>query len=203
MRHFALLHQRARAPAASVDDLLVGEHRLVDRIPVHLPELALDETGAEKIEEHLLLMLVVGGIAGRDLTRPVERQSHRFELRLHRGDVLIGPRFGMDLTLHGGVLRRHAEGVPAHGMQHVESHGAFESRDHVAHRVIAHVPHVDASRWIREHLQHVILLARIVVTGGEDAPLVPHLLPAGFRLAGIVALDRHGMSMPGKYLPRH
>src|SRR5262249_48958962 len=69
--------------------------------------------------------------------------------------------------------------------------------------VVAHVAHVDASRRVREHLQHVVFLARIVVTGGENAPLVPHFLPAGLRLAGIVALDRHGMSMPAKYLPRH
>ncbi len=34
-RDLALLHRRAGAPAASVDHLLVGEHGLVDRIPVH------------------------------------------------------------------------------------------------------------------------------------------------------------------------
>src|SRR5215510_15384193 len=106
----------------------------------------------------------------------------------------------MDLALHGGVLRRHAERVPAHWMQHVEAHGAFEARDHVAHGVVAYVPHVDTSRRIREHLQHVVFRARIVVAGGEDAPLVPHVLPAGLRLAGIVTLDGHGMSMPAKYL---
>ena len=33
---FALLDHRARAPAAAVDHLLVGEHGVVDRIPVHL-----------------------------------------------------------------------------------------------------------------------------------------------------------------------
>ena len=42
LRHLALLDQRARAPAAPVDHLFVGEHGLVDRIPVHLAELALD-----------------------------------------------------------------------------------------------------------------------------------------------------------------
>src|SRR5262245_7553211 len=93
----------------------------------------------------------------------------------------------MDVALHGGVLCRHAEGVPSHGMEHVETHGAFEARDHVAHGVVAHVPHMDAPRRIGEHLQHVVFLARVLVAGGEDAPLVPDLLPAGLRLAGVIA----------------
>ena len=169
----ALLDQRARAPAAAVDHLLVGEHGLVDRVPVHLRLLALDQAGREEVEEHLLLVLVVVGIAGRDLARPVERQPHRLELRLHRLDVLVGPGARMDLALHGGVLGRHAEGVPAHRMQHVEAHGALVARHHVAHRVVAHVPHVDAPRRIGEHLQHVVFRARVVVAGGEDARARP------------------------------
>ena len=36
LRQLALLDQRAGAPAAAVDHLLVGEHGLIDRIPVHL-----------------------------------------------------------------------------------------------------------------------------------------------------------------------
>ena len=39
-RDFALLDRRAGAPADAVDDLLVGEHRLVDRIPVDHAGLA-------------------------------------------------------------------------------------------------------------------------------------------------------------------
>ena len=200
LRHFPLLDERTRAPAASVDHLLVREHGAVHRIPVDLAELALHQACAQEVEEHLLLVLVVGGIAGRDLARPVEREAHRLELRLHRRDVLVGPGLGMDLALHGGVLRRHAEGVPSHGMEHIEPHGALEARDHVAHRVVAHVPHMDAPRRVGEHFQHVVFRPRILVAGGEDAPLFPHLLPTRLRLAGVIALDRHGMSMPAKYL---
>jgi hypothetical protein len=39
----ALFDQRAGAPAAAVDDLFVGEHGLVDRIPVHGAELLVDQ----------------------------------------------------------------------------------------------------------------------------------------------------------------
>ena len=49
-----------RQPLA-VDDLLVGEHGHVDRVPVHLGLLAVDEPGGKEIEEQPLLVLVVAG----------------------------------------------------------------------------------------------------------------------------------------------
>ena len=149
--------------------------------------------GLEEVEEHPLLVLVVGRVAGRDLAAPVERQPHRLELLLHRGDVGVGPFLGMDLALHGGVLGRHAEGVPAHRVQHVDAAGALEARDHVAHGVVADVAHVDAPRRVGEHLQHVVFRARVVVGDLEDAALVPGFLPAGFGFPGVVAVGFGGL----------
>ena len=191
LRQLALLDNGAGAPAAPVDHLLVGEHGLIDRIPIHLRLPPLDQIGGEKIEKHLLLVLVIGRIAGRDLAAPVERQAHRLELRLHGGDVFVGPNLRMDLALHGGVFGRHAEGVPAHRMQHRMAHGALHPRHHVAHRVVAHVAHMDAPGRIREHLEHVVFLADVVVLRGEDAAFVPDFLPAGLRLGGVVAFNGH------------
>ncbi len=188
----ALFDRRAGAPAAAVDHLFVGEHGLVDRVPVDPRLLAFDQPRREEVEEHALLVLVVARIAGRDLAAPVEREAHRLELRLHRFDVLVGPRARIDLALDGGVLGRQAERVPSHRMQHVEASGALVARHHVAHRVVAHVPHVDAPGRVGEHLQHVVFRARIGVGGGEDAALVPDFLPAGLRLAGVVTLGAHG-----------
>ena len=191
LRELALLDQGAGAPAAAVDHLFVGQHRLVDRIPVHFRFLALDQAGAQEVEKHFLLMLVIGRIAGRDLAAPVERQPHRFELRLHRRDIVVGPRLGMDLALHRGVLGRHAEGVPAHRMQHVQPHRPLHPRHHVAHRVVAHMAHMDAPRWIGEHFQHVVFRPRVVVARDEDAALVPDFLPARLGVAGVVAIVGH------------
>ena len=187
----ALLHWRAGSPALAVDHLLVGEHGHVDRVPVHARLLALDQPRFHEVEEHLLLVLVVARVAGRDLARPVERQPHGLELLLHRSDVVVGPALGMDAALERSVLGRKPERVPAHRVQHVEAHGALVAGDHVAHRVVAHVAHVDAPRRIGEHLQHVVFRARVVVAGLEDVPLVPDLLPANFRFAGVVALGTH------------
>ena len=45
LRELALLDDRPRAPAAPVDHLLVGENRLIDRVPVDLRLLARDKPG--------------------------------------------------------------------------------------------------------------------------------------------------------------
>ena len=177
----------AGAPALALDHLLVGQHGLVDGIPVDPGLAAVGEPRLPEVEEHLLLVAVVARVAGRELAAPVERQAHRLELRLHGGDVGVGPFLGMDLLLHRRVLGRQAEGVPAHGMQHVEAAGALVAGDHVALRVVAHVAHVDAPRRIGEHLEHVVLGPRLIHHGAEGLAIVPDLLPLGFGLAEIVA----------------
>ena len=199
LRQLAALDGGAGAPALAVDHLLVGQHGVVDGIPVDPGFAAIGEAGLPEIEEHLLLVPVVARIAGGELAAPVERQAHRLELRLHRGDVGVGPGLGMDLLLDRGILGRQAEGVPAHRMQHVEALGALVARDHVALGVVAHVTHVDASRWIGKHLEHVVFRPALIHDGAKGLASVPDLLPLGFGLAEVIALGfgrggrrRHG-----------
>src|SRR5690606_26533608 len=90
-RDFALLDQRARTPAAAVDDLLVGQYGLVDRLPVHGTVLAIDHPLFEQAGEQPLLPAVVVRLAGGDFAGPVDGQAQRFQLGLHVGDVLVGP----------------------------------------------------------------------------------------------------------------
>ena len=85
------------------------------------------------------------------------------------------------------------------GWSDIEAGRALEAGNDVAHGVVAHVPHMDAPGRIREHLQDVVFFARIVVTGGEDAPLLPRDLPAGLGLAGVVTLNRHDL-VPDEFL---
>ena len=194
LRELAPLDRRAGAPALAFDHLLVGQHRVVDGIPVDPGLLAVGQARLPEVQEHLLLMAVVAGIAARQLAAPVERQAHRLQLRLHGGDVLVGPLLGMDLLLHRGVLGRQAEGVPAHGMQHVEAAGALVAGDHVALGVVAHVAHVDAPRRIGEHLEHVVFGPRLIHAGAEGLALLPGLLPLGLGFAEVVARWRCGGS---------
>ena len=78
------------------------------------------------------------------------------------------------------VLRRQAEGVPAHGVHDLEAAGALVARHHVAQRVVADVPHVYLAAGVGEHLQHVVLgpPARRQVLGAEAPGRVPGGLPA-------------------------
>ena len=199
LRHLALLHGCAGAPAAAVDHLLVGEHRPVDRVPVDPAAGAVEEAAFEEVEEHRLLVAVIARMAGGELAAPVDRKPHRAELAPHRGDILVGPRAGVDALLHGRVLGRHAERVPAHRVQHVEAAGALVARDHVAHRVVPHMPHVDAPRRVGEHLQHVVFRARRIGRDDEGAALVPDRLPMGLVFPGVVSLRRGGVvhGLPG------
>ena len=45
----ALFDQRARAPAAAVDHLLIGKHGMIDRVPIDLGFFAQDEACVQKI----------------------------------------------------------------------------------------------------------------------------------------------------------
>ena len=187
----ALLDRRARAPAAPVDHLLVGEHRVIDRVPIDLRLLARDEASREEIEEQLLLVLVIARIAGRDLARPVEREAHRLQLRPHGGDIGVGPFRRTGVVLHGGVLGRQPERVPAHRMENIEPARAPIARHHIAHGVVAHMAHMDAPRRIGEHLEHVIFRARIVVFGLEDLRVRPGFAPFGLGFAHVVSFGPH------------
>ncbi len=94
----------------------------------------------------------------------------------------------MAFVVPGGVLGRHAEGVPAHRMQHVKSARALVAGNHVAHRIIADMAHVDAAGRIGKHFQHVIFFARILVSRPENFFFLPNPLPFGFCYAGVIAL---------------
>ena len=178
------LDRRAGEPAAAVDDLLVGEHGVVHRVPVDRTLLALDQTRGPEIQKQFLLLAVIGGIAGGEFARPVEREAHAFELGAHGLDIGVGPGGGVDFPRAGGVFRRQAEGVPAHRVEHVKAAGAVEAGDDVAQRVVAHMAHVDFAGWVGEHFQHVVFGAAGggQVLHAEAAGLLPGGLPV--RLGG-------------------
>ncbi len=184
-----LLHRSAGAPAAPVDHLLVRQHRAIDRIPVDPTLLPLRQAGAQKIEEKLLLRAVIGRFAGGELALPVERQPHALELDAHGGNVVPGPFCRMDHALAGGVLRRQAERVPTHRVQHREAARPLVTRERVAQGIVAHVPHMDFPGWVREHLEHVVfrLIVGRHVGHVKAAARGPCCLPAWFRRPEIIA----------------
>ena len=66
LREVTLLDECARPPTPALDHLFIGEHRLVDRVPVDPRGLAIDKPGLQEIKKNSLLVFVVTGITGRD-----------------------------------------------------------------------------------------------------------------------------------------
>ena len=97
----------------------------------------------------------------------------------------------MDLARHGGVFGRHAECVPAHGMQHIEALGALVSRHHVAHGVVADMAHMDAPRRIGEHLEHVVFGSVARLVGPKKVLIRPDRLPMLLAVRRVVAFACH------------
>src|SRR5690606_13115913 len=107
--------RRAAAPAAAVDDLLVGQDGLAALAPVDGRALLVGEALLEHAREEPLVPVVVLDVAGGELTLPGVADAEPLQLALHVRDVLARPRLGMGAVLDRGVLGRQAERVPAEG----------------------------------------------------------------------------------------
>ncbi len=188
LRDFLALDQRAGTPATAVDDLLIGEHGLVRRVPVDDGTLLVDDTLLDQLGEEPLLPAIVFQVAGGEFTAPVVGEAQRLELIAHVGDVLVGPLARRDVVLHRGVFRRQAEGVPAHRLHDVLALHALEARDHVTDGVVAHVTHVQLAAGVGEHRQAVELLAVGIFHRLETLIFLPVLLGSLFDLIGSVLL---------------
>ncbi len=186
LRDLALFHHRAGAPAAAVDDLLVGQHGLVDRVPVHHRIAAVRQALAHQPGEHALLVHVIVRRTGGELARPVDGVAQRFQLRAHVLDVGVGPLGRRGLVLDGSVFRRQPERVPAHRLQHVVAGHALVAADHVGDGVVAHMAHVQRTGRVRQHRQAIELGFLRVLVDLEGAGGIPELLGGGFDLLRVV-----------------
>jgi hypothetical protein len=182
MGDLAAFDDGAGAPAAAVDDLLVGEHRLVHRIPIDLGIFLVEKPLSEQPCEQPLLPAVILGPAGGELAVPVIGEAQLLELSPHVVDVLVGPLCRRDLVLHGGILRRQAECIPSHGLQDILTLHALIAADDIADGVVAHVTHVQASAGIGEHGQAIELLPVRVLGDSEHTGLFPMALNPGLDL---------------------
>ena len=189
----ALFDQRAGAPAAAVDDLLVGEHGVINRVPVHGAQfLVVQALFIESGEQPLFPAIVLGG-AGGEFAFPVDGEAERLELAAHVVDIGVGPPGRRHVVLQRSILGRHAEGVPAHRLQHVVALHLVEAGEHVADGVVAHVAHVQFPGWVREHRQAVVLGLAGVFDGTGGARLVPVLLGGALDVGrDVFVLHGHG-----------
>ena len=199
----ARLDQAAAALAAPVDHLLVGEHRLVDRAPLDRRLGPVGEPALVEAQEQPLGPAVVRRPVAGDLARPVDRDAPGAELLAVGLDRGLGRLARVDACLDRVVLRREAEGVVAHRVDHVVAVAAAEVGERVADRVVLQVADVRLAGRVREHLEHVGLRLRVVETGlagVRDLPgalALPDLLPATFdRVRVVDALSVAGVHRP-------
>jgi hypothetical protein len=177
------------ALAAPVDDLLVGQDRLVVRAPLDGGLLAVGQAAAEEPQEDPLGPAVVGGVMGRELARPVDRHPPLVELLPEGGDRLVGRLARMLPGADRVVLRGQAERVVAHRIEDPKALAPLEVRDRVADRVDLQVPDVRLAAGVGQHDEHIGLLAPIGLVGDLPRALVgPHALPARLDLGGVVAV---------------
>ena len=197
-----LLHDLgAAALAPAVHDLLVGEHGLVVRAPVDRALLAVGQVALVQALEQPLVPAVVLGVARVEDARPVVRRAVLAEALLVLRDVLVGPLAGLGAALDGRVLGGQAEGVPADRVQHVVAAVTPEARDHVDVGVALGVTHVQVARGVREHAEHVLARARVLVAAGaERVGLGPARLPLLLGRVRVVASAFSGRSGVGRGL---
>ncbi len=105
-RNIALFHQGAASPATAVDDLLVGQHSMIDRVPVHRRHLLVDHALLKQPGEQPLFPAVVIRFAGSQLALPIDPQAQAFQLPAHVVDIGVGPAGRGDIVGDGGVLGR-------------------------------------------------------------------------------------------------
>ncbi len=173
---------RAAPPAEAGLHLFVGEDRLALGAPVHRGAFLVGKPLFVHPEEEELLPLVIFGFAGCDLPLPVIAEAHPLELQPHVVDVFMGPDGGVDAPFDGGVLRRHAEGVPAHRMEDVEPLHPLVPGDDVADRIVPHMADVDPAGRVGEHLEKIVFLFIRVFRDTENPLFLPVLLPLLFNL---------------------
>ena len=182
------LYRRAGAPATAVDDLLIGEHGLIDRIPVHHRRGAVDQALLVELGEEPLLPAVVLGVTGGELTAPVVGKAQALQLAAHVVDVRARPTCRRHIVLDGGILGRQPESVPAHGLQHVLTLHALIAGNHITDGVVAHMAHVQPPARVGKHAQAIEFFPCLVLADFERLLVMPAALHDGLDARRFVTL---------------
>ena len=139
-----LLGHRRTAPfATSVYHLFVGKTSLTGRTPVNGEFLLVCQTFLKHLHEDPLCPFVEIGIRGVYFHIPVIDRRDIVDLLLDILHVLGGGDSRMNAHLDGVVLRREAEGIPAHGMDQVISLKHFITAPHIRDHIASPVSHVE------------------------------------------------------------
>ncbi len=173
----SLLNSGAAPLAGIIDHLLVGQHRVAGWAPIDRGGLLVGEAIVVQLQKQPLGPAVVIGQARGYFPPPVIAQTHPLQLAAHVLYVMARPLAGVDIPLDGRVFRGQTEGIPPHRMEDVVAPHGVKSGDYIANGIIAHMAHVQAARWIWEHLEAVVLGLAGIFFDLIKAVLFPVSLP--------------------------
>ena len=129
----------------------------------------------------------IGGIGGIDFAVPIVAQSEGLNLASEIVAVFLG-RFGrMSTGLNGILFGRQSEGIPTHGVKHIEAFAAFVTANDVGGGITFGMTNVQSGPgWVREHIQTVKFGFGKIVCRLETLVVGPELLPPGFDLFEVI-----------------
>ena len=192
LRQLTLGDLGATALAATTDDLLVSQHRLVLGAPVDRRAAPGGQAPLPEAQEQPLGPAVVLRVGGVQPRRPVEADGVAAKSLGLGLDVGVRPRRRVLTPLDGGVLGRQPEGVPADGVQHVVPPAHPEPGDHVADPERLCVPHVQVTAGVAEHVDDVRLRGALTASCPVEVEAVPHREPPVLQRVRVVDLGLVG-----------
>ena len=141
LRQAAFDHRTATAPAHTVLDLLMGQHRLTAGTPVDRRRRAIGQAAAVQQQKEPLSPAIVGRIAGVDLPVPVVGTADQLHLPLVVSSIAGRAVGRMHAVANRLVLGGQSERVPAHGMQHIVAAHSVIAADDIGRHIVAAVTH--------------------------------------------------------------
>ena len=180
-------------------DFGVGKRRLAGRTPVDDPVAAVYKPFVVKVDEHLFDCLGALLVHSERHTRPVAGRTEESRLLLYPVAVLFFPcPRALQKSLSADVLFRESflflhqvdyldlcrdrSVIDAWKPQRAISAHAFETGDHVLHRMVERMPQVQLSRNVRRRHHDSKRLFLLIYFRLEIAFLLPLLVESAFKL---------------------
>ena len=141
----------------------------------------------EHFEECPLGPLIILGLAGAYLARPIVRETNLVELRAIACYILLGGHCGVLTSLNCVLLGGQTKGIVTHWVQDIKAARAFVARVDVRSDVAQRVTDVKSrTRGVGEHIENIKFGFRGVYLNLVGFLLLPPVLPLGFEFFEVV-----------------
>ena len=141
----------------------------------------------KELNESPLRPVVISRFAGAHLAIPIEAETYLVQLFAIAGNILLGGYSGVLPRLNGILLGGQPIGIIAHRVQHVVAPQTLIAGIDIAGNIAQRMPHMQPrTRWVRKHVQYVIVWPLALVQYMVRAMLAPVVLPPRFKLSEVI-----------------